>query len=64
MAEQPGGPYDQVARFGAGLYKGTFPNRGDREFDPPGEPAAGNDWILVLDDATKAFPPPSVPATG
>jgi hypothetical protein len=41
----------------------TFPNRGDREFDPPGEPAVGNDWVLVLDDAARVFPPPGVPAT-
>ncbi len=30
---------------------GTFPNRGERRFDPPGETAPGNDWVLVLDDA-------------
>jgi hypothetical protein len=30
---------------------GTFANTGTREFDPPGEPAPGNDWALVLDDA-------------
>jgi hypothetical protein len=29
---------------------GTFPNSGTREFDPPGEPAPGNDWVLVLED--------------
>jgi len=28
---------------------GTFPNSGTREFDPPGEPADGNDWVLTLD---------------
>lgn len=28
---------------------GTFANTGIREFDPPGEPANGNDWVLVID---------------
>ena len=26
-----------------------FDNNGIREFDPPGEPAEGNDWVLVLE---------------
>jgi hypothetical protein len=29
---------------------GNIPNKGTREFDPPGEPAPGNDWVLVLDE--------------
>jgi hypothetical protein len=28
---------------------GTFTNKGTREFNPPGEPKDGNDWVLVLD---------------
>jgi len=28
---------------------GEFENNGTHEFDPPGEPANGNDWVLVLD---------------
>jgi len=28
---------------------GEFANSGTQEFDPPGEPANGNDWVLVLD---------------
>jgi hypothetical protein len=28
---------------------GTFPNTGVQEFNPPGEPQNGNDWVLVLD---------------
>lgn len=28
---------------------GTFPNKGTKTFDPPGTPADGNDWVLVLD---------------
>lgn len=27
----------------------TFPNKGVLEFDPPGEPKDGNDWVLILD---------------
>jgi hypothetical protein len=36
---------------------GTFPNSGEREFTPPdlGEMI---DWVLVLDDASKNYPPP------
>ena len=30
---------------------GEFENSGIQEFDPPGEPANGNDWVLVLDSA-------------
>jgi hypothetical protein len=28
---------------------GTFNNKGVRKFDPPGEEAEGNDWVLVLE---------------
>lgn len=28
---------------------GEYENTGTRVFDPPGEPADGNDWVLVLD---------------
>jgi hypothetical protein len=28
---------------------GEFENTGTHEFDPPGEPAKGNDWVLILD---------------
>ena len=31
-------------------------------FDPPKEPAPVNDWVLVLDDASRGFPPPGTPA--
>ncbi|MBN1419327.1 MAG: glycoside hydrolase family 140 protein [Planctomycetes bacterium] len=27
-------------------------------FTPPGAPGRGNDWVLVVDDAAKDFPPP------
>ena len=32
---------------------GTVVNTGVREFTPPGHPGAGNDWVLVLDDAKR-----------
>ncbi|MFD2287691.1 DUF4038 domain-containing protein [Pedobacter petrophilus] len=28
---------------------GTFENKGVKEFNPPGEPKNGNDWVLILD---------------
>jgi hypothetical protein len=41
-------PFDTIRKpFGAVI-----------EFDPPGEPLRGNDWVLVLDDASKGFPVP------
>jgi hypothetical protein len=36
---------------------GTFPNTGEREFTPP-EKGEMIDWVLVLDDASKNYPPP------
>jgi hypothetical protein len=29
---------------------GEFENKGIKEFNPPGEPANGNDWVLVLEE--------------
>ena len=40
-------------RTGEAKEIGIFENKGERRFDPPGEPKRGNDWILVLDDAAK-----------
>jgi hypothetical protein len=37
---------------------GLVPNTGVKRFVPPGQPAEGNDWVLVLDDAAKRFRPP------
>jgi hypothetical protein len=34
---------------------GTFENSGTQTFDPPGEKAEGNDWVLVMDDAAKKY---------
>jgi len=45
-------------RTGDAKQIGAFDNKGTREFDPPGEKARGNDWVLVLDDEAKQFPKP------
>jgi hypothetical protein len=39
---------------------GTFANTGERTFVPP-NPGEMLDWILVLDDASKDYPPPGRP---
>jgi len=36
---------------------GRFENAGVREFQPP-KKQVGEDWVLVLDDASRGFPPP------
>jgi len=48
-------------RTGEAVAAGEFPGGGRREFVPPGA-GAGLDWVLVLDDASKNFPPPGTPA--
>ena len=35
----------------------TFPNTGTRRFVPP-EDGELTDWVLVLDDASRGYPPP------
>ena len=42
-------------RNGKSELLGIYENKGTRRFDPPGEKAEGNDWILILDDASKNF---------
>lgn len=37
---------------------GTFRNNGSKSFDPPGKESNGNDWVLVLDDASKNWKAP------
>jgi hypothetical protein len=37
----------------------TFPGKGIRKFTPPSD-GRGNDWVLVLDDASKNFKPPGL----
>jgi hypothetical protein len=44
-------------RTGTAAAVGDFPNTGEREFVTP-TPGETLDWILVLDDASKGFPPP------
>jgi len=38
-------------RTGETSFLETLENRGQHRFDPPGEAAIGNDWVLVLEDA-------------
>lgn len=47
-------------RDGGANPAGDMDNKGVQEFAPPapGKPGAANDWVLVLDDASKQFPPP------
>jgi hypothetical protein len=47
-------------RTGAATAIGEFPNSGQRTFRPP-EPGELLDWVLVLDDAGKDYPPPGQP---
>jgi hypothetical protein len=44
-------------RNGEATAIGQFPNQGEREFNPP-NPGEFLDWVLVLDDISKGFPPP------
>ena len=44
-------------RNGTSTEIGVFDNGGTREFRPQYE-GLGSDWVLVLDDAAKAYPPP------
>jgi hypothetical protein len=44
-------------RNGQLKFIGTFPGKGKRTFTPPSG-GRGNDWILVLDDASENFPSP------
>ena len=47
-------------RSGAAIRIGEFSNTGSRQFDPPGTPQRGNDWVLVLDDKSKSHGAPGV----
>jgi hypothetical protein len=44
-------------RNGQAVAIGEFANTGEREFLPP-DKGEMLDWVLVLDDASKNFPPP------
>jgi hypothetical protein len=41
-------------RTGETTFLEVLENRGERAFDPPGEPAVGNDWVLVLEEARES----------
>ena len=45
-------------RNGSARQIGVFRNQGVHAFTPPGSPAPGNDWVLVVDDAAKEFSTP------
>ena len=44
-------------RDGTAKAIGTFPNTGEREFTPP-DKGEVLDWVLVLDEAARNYPPP------
>jgi hypothetical protein len=44
-------------RTGEAQASGEFPAAGERRFDPP-HPGEMMDWVLVLDDASRGYPPP------
>jgi hypothetical protein len=44
-------------RRGTAQSAGTIARDGKREFTPPSS-GKGNDWVLVLDDAARKYPPP------
>jgi hypothetical protein len=48
-------------RTGEATAAGSRAGSGPATFDPPGEPAPGNDWVLVLDDSTRNFKAPGAP---
>jgi hypothetical protein len=47
-------------RDGSAREIGVFDNQGDQEFVPPGMPAPGNDWVLVLDNRDAGFSAPGL----
>ncbi len=50
-------------RTGDAVRAGRFPATGVRVFRPP-KPDEGLDWVLVLDDASKGYPPPGTRSFG
>ncbi len=47
-------------RLGRSIDFGLLTRSETMTFDPPADPARGNDWVLVLDDAAKNFPRPDI----
>jgi hypothetical protein len=50
-------------RNGQATAIGEFPNTGQRQFVPPNR-GEMLDWVLVLDDAERKYPPSGAVATG
>src|SRR5208283_2846113 len=48
-------------RANAALPAGTYDNDGVRAFTPPPAPRRASEWVLVLDDLFRTFPPPGEP---
>jgi hypothetical protein len=46
-------------RSGTALAGETFPRAGTREFRPRSR-GKGQDWVLVLDDASRGYPAPGI----
>ena len=44
-------------RDGKAALIGVFTSDGERTFAPP-DPGEALDWVLVLDDAARGYPPP------
>lgn len=47
-------------RTGEVIKKGQLKNKGTQKFNAPGEVKEGEDWVLVLDDASKMFAAPGM----
>ena len=45
-------------RTGEAAQAGVFEAAGRKDFEPPGEAAPHDDWVLLLDDSDKKFPTP------
>ncbi|MBD1809587.1 glycoside hydrolase family 140 protein [Microcoleus sp. FACHB-SPT15] len=45
-------------RNGDSIFIGEYANSCTGDFEPPGTQGRGNDWVLVVDDASKNFSPP------
>lgn len=45
-------------RTGEAARIGSFDGKGDREFTPPSSGERDHDWILVIDNASRAYAPP------
>lgn len=60
LGRQPWKPWWFNPRTGEAALARDVHLPGDLAFRPPGEPAVGNDWVLVLDDAQRNWPAPGL----